>query len=132
MDNIWLVDMYQPISLTKLVECFLFFLFVCVFVFCSRVNMTLRVDDENSNTIDSIICQYYVSVIKSNLCVSHTCVKGALFRGTSWITVKLSQKNSNIADNCYSRHSFLTPRGKFKPNLSLYSGHPNLFVGREK
>ena len=54
--------------------------------------MTLRVDDENINTIDSIICQYYVSVIKSNLCVSHTSVKGALFRGTSRITVKLSEK----------------------------------------
>ena len=54
--------------------------------------MTLRVDDENINTIDSIICQYYVSVIKSNLYVSHTSVKGALFRGTSRITVKLSEK----------------------------------------
>ena len=46
-----------------------------------------------------------------------------LFRGTSKITVKLSQKKHYIAENCYSEQKVLALGEKFKPNLLLYSTH---------
>ena len=30
--------------------------------------------------------------------------------------------------HAYSGHNFLAPRGKFKPNFPLYSGHPIFFT----
>ena len=42
----------------------------------------------------------------------------------------LIEKDTFIADSCHSRHNFLVPHEKFKPNLSIYSGHPIPFMGK--
>ena len=74
--------------------------------------------------------------LQSNLSIADMLQSGHLiiadnFQWNRPNTVKLSQKNLYIADNCCSGHKFLALLEKFKSNLPLYSEH-SIFLWKNK